>query len=164
MFKSIFVPILAVAAFITVVGYFYKNPQKINISAPQNSVKIAEVKIPVELADTNEKRAKGLSDRTSLDENSGMLFVFDKKSITPVFWMKDMLIPIDMIWIGDGKIVKIDKNVPAPVAGTPDNKLPNYSPGSPIDYVLEVNSGFSDKNKFKVGDSVDLSGIYRKSF
>ena len=88
-----------------------------------------------------------------------MLFVFDNKQITPVFWMKDMQIPLDIIWIGSGKIVKIDENVPAPVAGTPDTKLTNYSSGSPIDYVLEVNSGFSGKNKIKAGDSVDLSGI-----
>ena len=65
-----------------------------------------------------------------------------------------MLIPLDIIWIGNGKIVKIDENVPAPVAGTSDSKLLNYSPGSPIDYVLEVNAGFSDKNNFKVGDLV----------
>ena len=160
MFKSLFAPILAVIAVIIVVGYFYKNPQKLsNIQTPQKIVKIAEVSIPVELADTDEKRVKGLSGRSSFDEKSGMLFVFDNKQITPVFWMKDMQIPLDIIWIGSGKIVKIDENVPAPVAGTPDTKLTNYSPGSPIDYVLEVNSGFSGKNKIKAGDSVDLSGI-----
>lgn len=154
MFKSIFLPIIAVAAFIAVVGYFYKNPQKINIPTPQKSVKIADVKIPVEIADTDAKRMKGLSGRTELKEDQGMLFVFEKKQITPIFWMKDMLIPLDIIWIGNGKIVKIDENVPAPIAGTSDSKLLNYSPGSPIDYVLEINAGFSDKNNFKVGDLV----------
>ncbi|MDP1710262.1 MAG: DUF192 domain-containing protein [bacterium] len=159
MFKSIILPILGVVAFISLVGYFYKNPQKINIPTPQKNVKIAEVDIPVELADTNEKRTNGLSGKSSLEKESGMLFVFEKKVVAPTFWMKDMLIPLDIIWIGNGKIVKIDKNVPAPVAETPDTKLVNYSPGTPIDYVLEVNAGFSDKNNFKVGDSVDLSGI-----
>ena len=159
MFKSIFAPILAVIAFIVLVGYFYKNPQKLSIQTPLKNIKIAEINIPVEIADTDEKRTKGLSGKSSLDEKSGMLFVFEKKGIIPIFWMKDMLIPIDMIWIREGKVVKIDKNVPAPVAGTPDSKLVNYSPGTPIDYVLEVNAGFSDKNNLKVGDSVDLSGI-----
>ena len=159
MFKSIFAPILAVIAFIVLVGYFYKNPQKLSIQTPLKNIKIAEINIPVEIADTDEKRTKGLSGKSSLDEKSGMLFVFEKKGIIPIFWMKDMLIPIDMIWIREGKVVKIDKNVPAPVAGTPDSKLVNYSPGTPIDYVLEVNAGFSDKFKIKTGDSADLSGI-----
>jgi uncharacterized membrane protein (UPF0127 family) len=73
--------------------------------------------------------------------------------------MKDMLIPLDFIWVANGKIVKIDKNVPAPAPNTPDGNLKTYSPGTPIDYVLEVNAGFSDKNNIKVGDSVNLSGI-----
>src|SRR3989304_3569969 len=119
MFKSIFAPILAVIAFIVLVGYFYKNPQKLSIQTPLKNIKIAEINIPVEIADTDEKRTKGLSGKSSLDEKSGMLFVFEKKGIIPIFWMKDMLIPIDMIWIREGKVVKIDKNVPAPVAGTP---------------------------------------------
>ena len=159
MFKSIFAPILAVIAFIVLVGYFYKNPQKLSIQTPLKNIKIAEINIPVEIADTDEKRTKGLSGKSSLDEKSGMLFVFEKKGIIPIFWMKDMLIPIDMIWIREGKVVKIDKNVPAPVAGTPDSKLVNYSPGTPIDYVLEVKGGFWDKFKIKTGDSADLSGI-----
>jgi len=154
MFKSLFLPILAVIAFIVLVGYYYKNPQKINIPNTQKIVKIAEVAIPVELADTDAKRAQGLSGRASMDASSGMLFIFDKKGISPTFWMKDMLISLDMVWIADGKVVKIDKDIPAPVAGTPDNKLINYSAGEPIDYVLEVNSGFMDKNNLKIGDTV----------
>jgi len=159
MFKSIILPILGVVAFISLVGYFYKNPQKLQNQVLLKSVKIADTKIAVELADTNEKRTNGLSGKSELNAESGMLFVFEKKVVAPTFWMKDMLIPLDIIWIGNGKIVKIDKNIPAPVAETPDTKLVNYSPGTPIDYVLEVNAGFSDKNNFKVGDSVDLSGI-----
>lgn len=61
---------------------------------------------------------------------------------------------IDIIWIKDGKIIQIDKNVEAPAVGTPDNKLKLYSPKSAVDYVLEVNSGYSDLNNIKVGDSV----------
>ena len=64
-----------------------------------------------------------------------------------------------MIWIADGKIVAINKNIPKPAPNTPDNQLKTYSPGQFIDRVLEVNAGFADKNKIKVGDSVDLSHI-----
>ena len=84
-----------------------------------------------------------------------MLFVFETKNVTPSFWMKDMQIPLDLIWIKDGKIVKIDKNAPVE-KDVPDNKLKIYSAGSPIDYVLEVNAGYSEKNIIGEGSSVEV--------
>ena len=85
-----------------------------------------------------------------------MLFTFDPQNVTPGFWMKEMLIPIDIIWIEGGHVVKIDKNVEAPKENTPDSELKIYTPDTPIDYVLEVNAGFSDKNSIKVTDTVIL--------
>ena len=71
-----------------------------------------------------------------------------------------MLFPLDMIWIDNkGIIADIDKNVPKPSLDTPNSKLPTYSSTQPIRYVLEVNTGFSDKYGVKLGDSVDLSQL-----
>lgn len=168
MFKQIFLPLIAVVAFIALVGIFVQKSSSLTIpgfGTPQpttsayKSFSIGSTKIQVQLADTADKRSKGLSGTSKLDVDSGMLFVFDSKNVSPSFWMKDMLIPIDIIWISDGKIIKIDKNVPVPAKNTPDTKLKTYSAGKPIDYVLEVNAGFSDQNKIKVGDSVNSSGI-----
>jgi uncharacterized membrane protein (UPF0127 family) len=134
-----------------------KLPAATSISQPDlKTLKVANVALNIEIADTEEKRQKGLGGRKSLAEGSGMLFVFPQKQVFPSFWMKGMLIPLDMIWINKGFVVKIDKNVPAPAAETPDSKLPFYRPNSAVDYVLEVNAGFSDKNGIKIGDSVDL--------
>ena len=157
MFKQIILPLLAVIAFIVVVGIFIQRSTP--IVQPQKTIAIDNVKINVQIADTEEKRTKGLSGVTSLDGNSGMLFVFNSKAVAPTFWMKDMLIPLDMIWIGNGKIVRINKNIPAPAPSTADINLKTYSAGQPIDYVLEINAGFSVKNNISVGDAVDLSGI-----
>lgn len=166
--KSLFLPILGVMAFIALVGFYFQKGIKLNLPASgdapsvistQKRVNIGDKFINVEVADSPEERSKGLSNRQSLSEHSGMLFVFETQNISPVFWMKDMAIPIDIIWINDGKIVKIDKNVPVPQAGTPDEKLKLYSAGLPIDYVLEVNAGYCDKNNFIVGDAIDLSRI-----
>jgi uncharacterized membrane protein (UPF0127 family) len=165
MFKQVFLPILLVIAFIAIVGYFTQNPNGLNTlnlfkSSPsptaQETVTIDGKIIQVSVASTNDTRTKGLSGVASLDQNSGMLFVFDTKQVTPSFWMKDMLIPLDMIWISNGKIVKIDKNIPAPAKGTTDSNLKLYSAGQPVDYVLEVNSGFTDSNSIKVGDNVTI--------
>ena len=149
--------------FVVLVGLFVTNPGKyIKNQTSENKqkiVKINDVEIMVDIADTPEKRSKGLSGRESLNEKEGMLFVFDNKNETPIFWMKNMFISIDIIWINDGKIVQVDKNIKTPEKDISDEKLTRYSPQSPVSHVLEVNSGFSDKYEFKVGNSVDLSQI-----
>lgn len=114
-------------------------------------------KIFVEIANTNQKRTLGLSNRDSLGEYEGMLFTFDKKNTRPTFWMKDMLIPIDIIWINDEVVVEIHENVPPPNPGTPDKNLLLYSPSIEIDYVLEVNTGFSKANNIINGTKIDFS-------
>lgn len=168
MFKQILLPILAVIVFIVLVGIFVQKSPNIDLSnfispgatkSSQKTIIIAGKELTVELAKTKESREKGLSGKTSLATDNGMLFVFGDDGANPVFWMKDMLIPIDIIWIKGGKIVKIDKSLEFPKAGTPDSKLKTYSAGQPIDYVLEVNSGYSVKNNISVGDSLDLSRI-----
>lgn len=165
MIKQVLLPILGVIVFIIAVGLFVQKTGSINFSATQATptpkpsvVTIGNQSIQVTLAKTREERTKGLSGTATLEVNSGMLFVFDSKA-NPVFWMKDMLIPLDIIWINNGKIVKIDKNVPIAKPGTPDSKLTTYSNSLPVDYVLEVNAGFADINNIKVGDQVDLTAI-----
>lgn len=147
---------VAVAAFIVAVGLFIQKSGSINTPNTAKSMTVGGKSISIEIANTSELRTKGLSGRGSLGIDNGMLFVFDSQNVEPGFWMKDMLIPLDFIWINDGKVVKIDKNVPAPAAGTPDSSLTVYYPATPIDYVLEVNAGFSDANKLKVGSQVIL--------
>ena len=167
MFKQIILPLLGVAVFIIVVGLFIQKSSSLNLLGSKFQTPIANVekvitvgdkKVNVQIAKTNEERSKGLSGTKSLKDDSGMLFIFSAKS-SPLFWMKDMLIPLDMIWITDGKIVKIEKNVPVPAPNTPDNALKTYSAGQPVDHILEVNAGYSDKNNINVGESVDLSAI-----
>ncbi len=108
--------------------------------------------IEVEIADTAEKHYQGLSNRENLCDNCGMLFVFpDKEERT--FVMRDMNFPLDIIWISNDKIVKIDKNL------LPEGSNPKmlYSSGQPVNYVLEMNSGYAGKHGFKTGDMVKYS-------
>ncbi len=104
--------------------------------------------IEVELARTPEEQAKGLQFRTSLESNGGMLFIFSE-SRRYSFWMKDTLIPLDMVWISRSKkVVDITRNV-SPCKTTP---CPTYSPSSNVLYVLEVNAGYTEKLGIQVGD------------
>lgn len=168
MVKQILLPILGVIAFITLVGFLVKNSGSLKIpgfptptptASPQKTITVGSKSITVEVASSEPARELGLGGRSSLSPDSGMLFVFDKKGINPSFWMKGMLIPLDIIWIQGGSIIQINKNVAAPPAGASDASLKQFSAVKPIDYVLEVNGGFSDKNNIKVGSNVDLTGI-----
>jgi uncharacterized membrane protein (UPF0127 family) len=163
MVKQLLLPLAAVALFIILVGLFTQRPSSLGLSkyfpnataVQEKSITVGSITVQVEVSNTESAREKGLGGRTSLPAESGMLFVFDTKKVNPIFWMKDMLIPLDMIWIKDNKITKIDKNIPAPTPGISDSNLTKYSAGS-VDYVLEVNGGFSDTNNVKVGDPVTL--------
>ncbi len=118
-------------------------------SAP--SVKIGDAKVLVELAVTPEEKAKGLMHREYLAEDRGMLFIFENER-TPSFWMKNTLIPLDMVFINsDNKIVDI-------LVAEPCKKDPckSYTPKADAKYVLELNAGFSERHNAKIGDEVSL--------
>jgi uncharacterized membrane protein (UPF0127 family) len=116
------------------------------ISFPQSD----NVKIAIEVADTQEKRAYGLMNRTQLDWDSGMLFVFEHEQGL-AFWMKDTLIPLDILFIGEnGEINTIHKNA------EPKNTLKRYLSEKPSKYALEVNSGFVEQNRIEIGHFVKI--------
>ena len=117
-------------------------------------IKIAGQKIRVDLALTPAEQAQGLSGRQSLKDDEGMLFVFPTTDIDQIhkFWMKDMNFSIDMIWIDKNmQVVYIEKNA------KPESYPNVFGPDSDAPYVLEVVSGFADKNNLKVGDRVQIA-------
>jgi hypothetical protein len=107
----------------------------------------------VEVADTSAAQALGLGGRKHLGPSDGMLFVYKDKS-RHTFWMKGMLIPIDMVWLDNRRIVHIERRVPPPAPGTPEYSLPTYTPPEPANFVLEVAAGRADALGLKVGDTV----------
>jgi uncharacterized membrane protein (UPF0127 family) len=101
-----------------------------------------------ELATAPAAQEKGLGDRESLCTDCAMLFRFGRKG-NYAFWMKDMRFDLDIIWIADGKIVYLAKDV--------SHKSPDtIDPPSPADNVLEINAGLADRYGFKLGDAVSI--------
>ncbi len=100
----------------------------------------------VEIANNDASRAQGLSNRKTLFNKKGMLFVFDKLA-QQSFWMKDMLIPIDMIFFDDNwKIVLIESDLDS-------NSFPNtYGGAVKSQYVLETNANEANIYNLQVGD------------
>ncbi len=117
-------------------------------------VRIGDRTIQAEVAETAEERTQGLSGRTSLAEDGGMLFVHQQDG-QPTLWMKDMHFPLDFIWISvDRRVADLTENVPIPEPGIPDSELPRYQPDEPVRYVLEVNAGLVQEAGIQVGDAV----------
>lgn len=161
--KNLLLSIVGVILFIIFAGILTKNlkqKSQATVIFDKKEIKVGKTSLMVEIADNDEKRSLGLSKRESLKTYNGMFFIFPEKPIQPVFWMKYMKFPIDILWIKDGKIVQIDENIPNPPEGTPDNKLKLYRPKNPVDYVLEVDTLFTETNLIKVGDPVDVTSIF----
>jgi len=154
--------ILGVAIFIALTGYLTKNivkksaetPNQANTNLTTGYITVRNIRVDVEIAQTDEQRAKGLSFREDLKQYSGLLFDFKGLNKQPIFWMKDMLIPIDIIWIKNDKIVKINANAQPEKSGTLEKNYKLYKAPSVIDYVLEVNGNWCDQNGVSVGDEV----------
>lgn len=106
----------------------------------------------VEIADTSDKRSLGLSGRSSIDDRTGMLFVFDQPT-NPAFWMKNMLIPIDIIWISNTTVVGFEEKVRAQPAG---EELKRYRPGQLITHVLEVPAGTVESYGITIGSTINI--------
>lgn len=123
------------------------------------AITIGDVVFDLEIAYTPETRTQGLSDRNSLPQMTGMLFVFEDAR-TPTFWMYHMRFNLDFVWIGeDCTVADIHRNVPRQADGQQSSDLPRYSPEVPVLYNLEINSGLADSLGIEIGDKVTFSGF-----
>ncbi len=111
-----------------------------------------EVPVTVEVAATPAQQSLGLMYRKELGAAAGMLFVFPRTE-EHSFWMKNTVLPLDMIFLGDDRRVVGVVRDAAPFTTTP------RTVGVPSRYVLEVNAGFSAKHDVKTGDLVRFEQI-----
>ncbi len=110
------------------------------------------VTIALEVAKDDAARTRGLMYRDRLPDGHGMLFVFDAET-DHAFWMKNTVIPLDMIFIGaDGRIVGVHENA------TPLSLSP-ISVGRPSKWVLEVAGGYAARAGIVTGDQVGFDGV-----
>lgn len=107
--------------------------------------------VEVEICANATSRTRGMMWRTSLDAGKGMLFVFPQEQPLS-FWMRNTLIPLDMIFIGK------DLKVTGVVANAEPKTMNSRSAGGPSMYVLEVPGGWAEKTGIKAGLDVKLDG------
>ena len=111
----------------------------------------------LELANTPETQRIGLMNRTSLCDNCAMLFEFDAPGFQS-FWMKNTLIPLDIIFINnDGVITNICYNM------QPKDITTNCSSSQPVQIVLETNPNFLKKLNLQEGSQLDLEYLFSQA-
>ena len=111
--------------------------------------------VRIEVAADDPTREQGLMFRDRVPEGTGMLFLFTKSDEYP-FWMKNTLVPLDMIWIDDQRrVVHVAENVP-PCKADP---CPSYPPHAAAKYVLELAGGQAAKHHVANGTTLKIDKI-----
>lgn len=112
---------------------------------PRISVAVGDGVFETRVAQTPERRNEGLSNVQYLESNEAMLFIFDS-SDKWAMWMKNMKIPLDILWLDQSqKVIYIVKGA------SPDDFPKSYVPNDPALYVLEVPQGTVDAKNIRIG-------------
>jgi len=152
---------ITVAAFVVGIMGMMTIPSDVKLEAaefPVGTVKIDNIVLEVQIADTDPTRARGLMFQEELPYDKGMLFVFDNLGVRSM-WMLNMQFPLDLIWFdSNGNVVHIEKNVPPcksaleTVTCTVQN-----AENKQAQYILEVTSGFVEE--FNISEDSKLEII-----
>ena len=149
---SVFIGFVVVALIIVVVLSLLRTPAPFK---PTQKAVLGNHTFKIKPAASDKEKQIGLSATNKLPNDYGMIFKFNEDGYYP-FWMRDMKYPIDILFINDGKIVKVFSKVSPPIA---NEGLKLYVSDKPADTVLEISSGLSEKYKIKEGDSIKLSDL-----
>ncbi len=126
-------------------------PTPVHVRAPAETLELR-------VADTTSRREYGLMCVRGLPARTGMIFVFPDGDNYRDFWMKNTLIPLDMVFVAkSGKVNEVRANVPSTTVDTPDEKIPHRD-GTGT-YVIELAAGEAARAGIKPGAILDVSGV-----
>lgn len=131
---------------------FFQNFIYTSNSNAQNALlKLDNKLFTLEIAKTPSELERGLMNRTSIDKNAGMLFIFEDE-YPRIFWMKDTYIPLDIIFL-DSKF-----NVVNIYTNTKTNQTSEVYPSNfPVKYVVELNSGVVNEYNIKIDETLEIA-------
>ena len=157
---QVLIPVTVAAVIIGIAGVL-SIPSEVKLEAvefPRGTIKIDNVVLEVQIADTDPRRTRGLMFQDELPFDEGMLFVFDSMGNRSI-WMLNMQFPLDIIWFDDqGKVIHIEKEVPICKTAVETVTCPSYDgKGKKAQYVLEVTTGFV--NRFGINEDSVLEII-----
>jgi uncharacterized membrane protein (UPF0127 family) len=148
--KKVIIAILVIL--VVFLGLLFLKPirKDIYVEYKTTNINILGTEFTAQIADNDPLRELGLSYRNSLDDNSAMLFVFERPSVYK-FWMKDMKFPIDMIWLDENKeVIHIEKDV------KPETFPESFGPNKNAKYIIEIKANRVDQIGLSVGDILEF--------
>ena len=147
--KKYFFPLFLFLLFVFSCGaaYFFFGRHSSSEAGP--TATIGDVSFSLEVADTDAKRERGLGYRETLCERCGMLFLFDRPDRYG-FWMKGMRFPLDILWIREGAVVFLERNL------DPNDQTRVFVPSAEADRVLELNAGMADRFGIREGSFISF--------
>ncbi len=155
--KQTWIAILGLAVIVGAMVYAFKaslfpvDKPEIFLSYNETNLSLGDRQYRVWIADTDAKRAKGLGDIVTLDEDQAMVFVFTTPNYWPI-WMKDMYFPIDILWLDeDFVVVDLKENV------SPRTYPNSFEPKVPAQYIVEFNAGALSKGNVGLGSRLPIS-------
>lgn len=120
------------------------------LSIFKNSTDTLLTKLDIEIAETDYETQTGLMYRKGMEQNQGMLFVFPDEAVHS-FYMKNTEFPLDILYIDeDFKIANMQENAAPLNEGSLSSEVP-------VQYVLEVNAGYAERQGVTVGDSISYT-------
>lgn len=158
---QILIPVIFAAVIIGIVGLIsIPSDSKLEaVKFPTGTVKIDDVALQVQIADTEPRRIRGLMFQEQLPYDQGMIFVFDKPDLYSL-WMLNMQFSLDMIWFDqDGNVVHIEKDVQPCKTALETMTCQSLTPGTEALYILEVTSGFVDKYNITKSSKLSIISI-----
>ena len=141
------IPIAVAAVIIGIVGVLsIPSDSKLeSVEFPRGMVKVDDVVLEVQIADTEPRRVRGLMFQNQLPYDEGMIFVFNESGVYSL-WMLNMQFSLDMIWFdGEGNVVHIEQEIPPCKSATEIMACQSIIPSGQAKYILEVTSGFVQK-------------------
>ncbi|KFM19290.1 hypothetical protein AAA799D07_00584 [Marine Group I thaumarchaeote SCGC AAA799-D07] len=145
---QVLIPITIAAVIVGAVGLMsLPSETKLeSVEFPMGTIKVDEIPLQVQIADTEPRRVRGLMFQDQLPYDQGMIFVFEQSGLYSL-WMLNMQFPLDMIWFDqDGKVVHIEENVPPCKTALEITTCQSVVPDEEATYILEVTSGFVVQN------------------
>jgi hypothetical protein len=159
---QVLIPFVIAAAIVGIVGVLTipSDTKLETVNFPKGTIKVDDVVLQVEIADTDPARARGLMFRDKLPYDKGMIFVFNDEKVRSM-WMLNMQFPLDLIWFdGKGNVVHIEKNA-APCKSALETMACTFqnSENKKAQYVLEVTAGFVDKYNITEKSNLQIISI-----
>lgn len=159
---QVLIPI-TIAAFIVGIAGILSIPSDVKfelVEFPRGTIKIDNVVLEVQIADTDPLRIQGLMFQEELPFDQGMLFVFEGEERRSI-WMLNMQFSLDILWLDiEGNILHIEKNVPPCKTALETATCPSYKGDNKLaKYVLEVTSGFVDEYSITENSKLEIVSI-----